>query len=248
MPAFDEAVASFVRGVLGDERIRGAVAAFVARLVAGLAHDRAGAEGRAAHHARASPTPTRAPSCGTCRWSTPTTAGRSTTTRGGRCWPLDAVPAGRRRPAPPSCTWCRGCCACGATGPSCSSTASSYAPLDAGTRAVAYVRGGSVVTVAPTRALQVERSGWGDDAVELPDGPLARRPDRRRPRRRPGAARRAAGRLPGRGPAPRADPHSPRSNRSPGALAADGSSAGSGASPQACAGVTAAATRAGAAP
>jgi (1->4)-alpha-D-glucan 1-alpha-D-glucosylmutase len=35
---------------------------------------------------------------------------------------------------------------------------------------VAYVRGGSVVTVAPTRALQVERSGWGDDAVELPDG------------------------------------------------------------------------------
>ena len=48
--------------------------------------------------------------------------------------------------------------------------ASSYSPLDAGQRAVAYVRGGSVVTVAPTRALTVERSGWGDDAVELPDG------------------------------------------------------------------------------
>ncbi len=48
--------------------------------------------------------------------------------------------------------------------------ASSYSPLDAGTRAVAYVRGGSVVTVAPTRALQVERSGWGDDAVDLPEG------------------------------------------------------------------------------
>jgi (1->4)-alpha-D-glucan 1-alpha-D-glucosylmutase len=35
---------------------------------------------------------------------------------------------------------------------------------------VAYVRGGSVVTVAPTRALHVLRSGWGDDAVELPEG------------------------------------------------------------------------------
>jgi (1->4)-alpha-D-glucan 1-alpha-D-glucosylmutase len=47
---------------------------------------------------------------------------------------------------------------------------SSYTPLDAGERAVAYVRGGRVVTVAPTRALQVERSGWGEDAVELPEG------------------------------------------------------------------------------
>ena len=47
---------------------------------------------------------------------------------------------------------------------------SSYAPLDAGKRALAFVRSGQVVTVAPTRALLVEQGGWGDDAVDLPDG------------------------------------------------------------------------------
>jgi (1->4)-alpha-D-glucan 1-alpha-D-glucosylmutase len=47
---------------------------------------------------------------------------------------------------------------------------SSYAPLDAGERAVAYVRGDAVVTVAPIRALHVERHGWGEDAVEVPEG------------------------------------------------------------------------------
>jgi (1->4)-alpha-D-glucan 1-alpha-D-glucosylmutase len=47
---------------------------------------------------------------------------------------------------------------------------SSYQPLDAGPLAVAFVRGGRVVTVAPTRALQVQRSGWHGDAVTLPDG------------------------------------------------------------------------------
>ena len=45
-----------------------------------------------------------------------------------------------------------------------------YEPLDAGARAVAFARSGSVVTVAPTRALLVERDGWGEDAVALPDG------------------------------------------------------------------------------
>jgi (1->4)-alpha-D-glucan 1-alpha-D-glucosylmutase len=47
---------------------------------------------------------------------------------------------------------------------------SSYAPLDAGSRAIGFVRGGQVATVAPLRALQVQRTGWGDDAVELPAG------------------------------------------------------------------------------
>jgi (1->4)-alpha-D-glucan 1-alpha-D-glucosylmutase len=47
---------------------------------------------------------------------------------------------------------------------------SSYAPLDAGNRAVAFVRGDRVVTVAPIRALAVERDGWGGDSVELPSG------------------------------------------------------------------------------
>ena len=47
---------------------------------------------------------------------------------------------------------------------------SSYEPLAAGARAVAFLRGGSVATVAPVRALALERTGWGDDAVALPRG------------------------------------------------------------------------------
>jgi (1->4)-alpha-D-glucan 1-alpha-D-glucosylmutase len=45
----------------------------------------------------------------------------------------------------------------------------SYEPLDAGARAIGFSRG-DVVTVAPVRALQVQTAGWGDDRVTLPDG------------------------------------------------------------------------------
>ena len=45
-----------------------------------------------------------------------------------------------------------------------------YEALDAGARAVAFARSGRVVTVAPTRALLVERDGWGADAIALPAG------------------------------------------------------------------------------
>jgi (1->4)-alpha-D-glucan 1-alpha-D-glucosylmutase len=48
--------------------------------------------------------------------------------------------------------------------------AGSYTALDAGPHAVGFVRGDRVVTVAPTRALTVERTGWGEEAVTLPDG------------------------------------------------------------------------------
>jgi (1->4)-alpha-D-glucan 1-alpha-D-glucosylmutase len=48
---------------------------------------------------------------------------------------------------------------------------SSYVPLQAGPRALAFSRGDAVVTVAPVRALSVTRTGWDDDdAVELPGG------------------------------------------------------------------------------
>jgi (1->4)-alpha-D-glucan 1-alpha-D-glucosylmutase len=47
---------------------------------------------------------------------------------------------------------------------------SSYAALDAGARAVAFLRGDAVATVAPVRARELERTGWGDDSVTLPDG------------------------------------------------------------------------------
>jgi (1->4)-alpha-D-glucan 1-alpha-D-glucosylmutase len=46
----------------------------------------------------------------------------------------------------------------------------SYQPLAAGSRAVAFLRGGAVATVAPLRALELERTGWQDDAVALPEG------------------------------------------------------------------------------
>jgi (1->4)-alpha-D-glucan 1-alpha-D-glucosylmutase len=46
----------------------------------------------------------------------------------------------------------------------------SYEGLAAGPRAVAFVRGGSAVTVAPLRAVQTTARGWGDDRVELPAG------------------------------------------------------------------------------
>ncbi len=45
-----------------------------------------------------------------------------------------------------------------------------YAPLDAGSRAVAYLRSDRVAVIAPIRAVEVGRSGWGKDSVELPAG------------------------------------------------------------------------------
>jgi (1->4)-alpha-D-glucan 1-alpha-D-glucosylmutase len=46
----------------------------------------------------------------------------------------------------------------------------SYQPLDPGPRAVAFLRGSAVATVAPIRSMSVVQRGWGDDAVVLPDG------------------------------------------------------------------------------
>ena len=168
VPAFDEAVASFVRGVLGDERIRDAVAAFVARL-------------SSAWHATSLAQ----------KAVQLTVPGVADTYQGTELWDLSLVDPDNRRPV--DYDERRALLALDAvptvdeTGaaklhvvsrllrlrrdrPELFLEASSYSPLEAGSRAVAYVRGGSVVTVAPTRALTVERSGWGDDAVELPEG------------------------------------------------------------------------------
>ena len=49
-------------------------------------------------------------------------------------------------------------------------TASSYTPLDAGPRTLAFARSGRAVTVVPIRAVQTTAHGWGDEAVTLPDG------------------------------------------------------------------------------
>jgi maltooligosyltrehalose synthase len=46
----------------------------------------------------------------------------------------------------------------------------SYTPVDAGPRALAFVRADQVVTVVPLRAIDTEAHGWGDDIVALPSG------------------------------------------------------------------------------
>jgi (1->4)-alpha-D-glucan 1-alpha-D-glucosylmutase len=48
--------------------------------------------------------------------------------------------------------------------------ANSYTPLPAGDRAIAFSRSGEVVTVAPVRAVRTCADGWADDTVELPAG------------------------------------------------------------------------------
>ena len=154
--------------------------------------------------ARACPTSTRAASCGTTPWSTPTTAARSTSPSGHRCWPRPS------RPPPPRC------------GPGqadsglpklllthralhlrrrrqeCFCVGAAYEPLTAtgprAAHAVAYVRGGDIVAVAPRLVLRTGRRLGRHHAD------AARRPLRGRPRRATGVL---AGRRPVRRP-PRA--------------------------------------------
>jgi (1->4)-alpha-D-glucan 1-alpha-D-glucosylmutase len=45
-----------------------------------------------------------------------------------------------------------------------------YAPLPAGPRALAFLRGDEVATVVPLRSVSVHRQGWGEETVTLPDG------------------------------------------------------------------------------
>ena len=168
VPAFDEAVAAFVRGVLGDERICAAVAEFVAGL--------------------ASSWRTTALAQKAVQLTVP---GVADTYQGTELFDLSLVDPDNRRPvdfdARRRMLAADGVPEVDDSGaaklhvvsrllrlrrdrPELFLDASSYAPLDAGERAVAYVRGDRVATVAPIRALHVERHGWGDDAVELPAG------------------------------------------------------------------------------
>ncbi len=170
VPAFDEAVESFVRGVLADEQLCADIAAFVERLasawqVTALAQ----------------------------KAIQLTAPGIADTYQGTELWDLSLVDPDNRRPvdfaerrrlltatgqhAPPVDR-------AGAAklhlvarllrlrrdAPELFLATSSYTPLDAGDRAVAFVRGDRVVTVAPIRALAVERDGWSEDSVELPSG------------------------------------------------------------------------------
>ena len=169
VPEFDEAVQDFVRAVVDDEALRAAVAAFVDRLTPAW-HVTALAQ----------------------KAVQLTMPGVADTYQGTELWDLSLVDPDNRRPV----DWDQrrallatldGPPALDDVGtaklhlvqrllhlrrelPEAFLAESSYAPLDAGRRAVAFVRGSQVVTVAPIRALHTERSGWGDDAVQLPDG------------------------------------------------------------------------------
>ena len=168
-PAFDQAVADFVRGVLADTRITDPLAAFVAGL-------------SSAWHATALAQ----------KAVQLTVPGVADTYQGSELWDLSLVDPDNRRPVDFALrrsllATTHGPPVVDETGaaklhvvatllrlrrdrPELFLTESSYAGLDAGDRAVAYSRGGVLVTVAPTRALTVGRGGWGEDAVVLPDG------------------------------------------------------------------------------
>jgi len=162
VPEFDEAVAAFVRGVLADPALTGDLAGFVARL------------GPA--------------------WQTTllaqklvqlTMPGVADTYQGTELPDLSLVDPDNRRPvdyaarragladlaaAPAKLRLTATALRLRREHPGWFLAGATYTPLDAGPRAVAFCRSGQVVTVAPTRAVLVERSGWGDDAVQLPDG------------------------------------------------------------------------------
>jgi (1->4)-alpha-D-glucan 1-alpha-D-glucosylmutase len=169
VPEFDEAVQSFVRAVLADEQIAADVAAFVARL-----------------------TPAWQVTALAQKAVQLTMPGVADTYQGTELWDLSLVDPDNRRPvdwehrrtlltslqAPPPLD------DVGAAKlhlvsrllrlrraePQAFLAGASYEALDAGSRAVAFARGGQVVTVAPIRALQVQRAGWGEDSLMLPDG------------------------------------------------------------------------------
>ena len=168
-PDFDAAVEAFVRGVLDDDRITSAVEAFVDGLAAAW---RITALAQKAVQL--------------------TVPGVADTYQGTELWDLSLVDPDNRRPVDVDLrrallTALDGPPVVDGTGvaklhvvatllrlrrdrPALFLDASSYEGLDAGDRAVAFVRGGALVTVAPIRALAVERSGWGQDSVELPAG------------------------------------------------------------------------------
>jgi len=169
VPAFDEAVQAFIRGVLADPALVAELEAFVARLtpawqVTALAHKAVQL----------------------------TMPGVADVYQGSELWDLSLVDPDNRRPV----DWdARRKALASLDGPvpglddlgtaklalvsrvlrlrreePDAFLSGGYAPLDAGARAVGFARGDRVVTVAPTRALIVQRTGWGDDAVVLPDG------------------------------------------------------------------------------
>jgi (1->4)-alpha-D-glucan 1-alpha-D-glucosylmutase len=172
VPAFDEAVQAFVRAVLADPVLVGEVEAFVSRLLPAW---RVTALAQKAVQL--------------------TMPGVADVYQGSELWDLSLVDPDNRRPV----DWDARRVALAALDGSIPAQddlgtaklalvarvlrlrreerdtflSGTYEGLEAGPRAVGFVRGDRVITVAPTRALTVERTGWGDDAVTLPAGDWA---------------------------------------------------------------------------
>jgi (1->4)-alpha-D-glucan 1-alpha-D-glucosylmutase len=171
VPEFDEAVASFVRGVLADGALTGQIAAFAARL-------------EPAWHATVLAQ----------KAVQLTMPGVADVYQGTELPDLSLVDPDNRRPVDYAARRALLAQLDGGTEPAVDASGAAklhlvsrllrlrrehpqhfladatYQPLDAGARAVAFCRNDAVVTVAPVRSLSVERSGWGDDAVALPAG------------------------------------------------------------------------------
>ncbi|HVE73858.1 MAG TPA: malto-oligosyltrehalose synthase [Mycobacteriales bacterium] len=182
-PAYDDAVAAFVRGVLADPDIAGTLSDFVEMLAApwrvtSLAH----------------------------KLIQLTMPGVADSYQGTELWDLSLVDPDNRRPvdytrrAKLLAELADGPPALDDTGvaklhvvsqalrlrreqPETFLAQASYVPLDAGPRAIAFSRSDAVVTVAPLRAVSVAQHGWGDDVLTLPAGQWR---DRLTGARRPG--------------------------------------------------------------
>ena len=157
VPAYDEAVAGFIRGVLADDVLTGELAAFVDQL-------------EPAWQATALAQ----------KLVQLTMPGVADTYQGTELWDLSLVDPDNRRPVDyvaraaaldtpthPKLRLVRAALRLRRDRPQWFGAQASYAGLDAGPRAVAFCRSGRVVTVAPTRATRP----WADgDAVTLPAG------------------------------------------------------------------------------
>ena len=177
-----QASQAYVRGVLADRAIMAAAEEYAAELIEPGRVNALAQKLRAADHARQSRTSTRAASCGTCRWSTRTTGGRSTSASApGSSSTLDR--ATRRTPRVDDSGAAKlhlvrsGAAAAARAARSSSAPDADYQPLEvtgsAAEHVIAFARGrrppDRAVTVVPRLVLGLRQAGgWKDTAVDLP--------------------------------------------------------------------------------
>ena len=167
---YEAAVHAAVDAAFDDPAVRGGARRPASRASPGPGWSNAlSAKLRRADDARACPTSTRAASCGSRAWSTPTTAARSTSTCDARCWRASSAASGpcspaRRRPRPRQAAGHPGRAdACAAT----SRTGSRRTPVDADGDAAATTCSPSTAA-ARSRSPPGCRSAWPRAAGATP--------------------------------------------------------------------------------